>query len=93
MIKVQADGDEFIIATPDGQVVCALAIHVYVDPAEPRETCVDVFTPDTRGVELVHFAKEGRATFIPLKYEDHGKRRDARNMHMVGVIRRPGGVK
>lgn len=98
VIECKSDGGEYLITTPDGDVVCALAIHVTLDAAMAgaiweRETCVDVFTPDTRGVEVVHFAKEGRATFYPMKYTDKGKRRDERGMHMVGVIRRPGGVK
>lgn len=97
-IECMKDGGEFIISRPDGAVVCVLAVHVHMSVGETpgesgTETCVDVFTPDTRGVEVVHFAKEGRATFIPLKYEDKAKRREERGMHMVGIIRRPGGVK
>jgi hypothetical protein len=91
-------GDEYIIVRPNGVVVCALAVHVHLNvgkaPGEDgTETCVDVFTPDTRGVEIAHFEKEGRAKFHNMSYSDVGTRRSERGMHLVGVIRRPGGVK
>jgi hypothetical protein len=86
----KAKGGEFIMCDSDGNVVCALNVMVYrkVKP-EGDETCVDIFTPDTRGVEVVHFATRGHASFHPFKYAGT----DDRGMHMLAVIRRPGGVK
>ena len=98
-IRTEKSGGKFIIVGPDDEVVYALVVHIFEDvPPDTapekrgRETCLDVFTPDTRGVEVAHFTTRGQLDINEYRYVDEDAAH-RRGMHMVSVIRRPGGVK
>jgi len=53
----------------DGRSVIAELLVCAYDTEGGRETCIDMFHRDTKGVDLLHFPNPGSPERIPLRYE------------------------
>jgi hypothetical protein len=93
--KVRVTGaspcDSFALVDDDDEVIAVLNVFVFDEGKgfAGRETCIDVFHPNAKEVEAIHFTA-GERTFTKFPNVPNPRGGDPKGKyHMIGLIRRP----